>query len=89
MTNPIELIDLLSETEDLLFLVNEKGWANVIRGLKERADVDLDEAKLQLRQLFGGMGSFNDLVLQANGQLFDTENDRLNELRNKLFEFSL
>jgi hypothetical protein len=58
---------------------NESGWAR--QNLLE-----------ELTELFGGMGSFNDLVISAqNGDRIDRDqepeaNKRLNELRERLYE---
>ena len=42
----------------------------------------------KILKLYGGMGSFNDLVLYKNGVLCKKENNILDELRNKFYETS-
>ena len=40
----------------------------------------------KILKLYGGMGSFNDLVLYKNGVLCKKENNILDELRNKFYK---
>jgi hypothetical protein len=39
-----------------------------------------------LKKLYGGMGSFNDIVLHKNGIPLIRENDELDDLRHKLYK---
>ena len=59
----------------------EKAYSDMLLCLKE----DPEYAKYQLRINFGGMGSFNDLILHRDGVPLIEENDYLNELRDKLY----
>ena len=39
----------------------------------------------EIKGLFGGMGSFTDLVLMRNGIICIDENNRLDQLRDRLY----
>ena len=52
---------------------------------REHLDSDYDQAVLGIRSIFGGAGSFNDLILQNNGKMLRTENETLSELSDKLY----
>jgi hypothetical protein len=81
----------LEETESLLRQVHEDHWAdwlrkdlNCIRG----GDI---EGLSHLRSAYGGMGSFNDLVIHANSHNigpdeYEAVNTRLDGLRASIFE---
>jgi len=75
MKNEIE--NLESIIEKLIALLN------MLLCLQE----DPEYAKYQLRINFGGMGSFNDLILHRDGIPLIEENDYLNELRKKLYAY--
>lgn len=47
--------------------------------------MDPDDTKHTFRNLYGGMGSLNDLVLYRNGKVLMSENDELDQLRSDLF----
>ena len=61
----------------------EKAYSDMLLCLKE----DPEYAKYQLRINFGGMGSFNDLILHRDGVSLIEENDYLNELRKQLYAY--
>ena len=76
-----EMIELLSRT-------NEPDWARCLERLLVRAqapgDGDPQTLARDVLALFGGMGSFSDLVLSVGGVPLRAENDRLAALRTKL-----
>lgn len=45
-----------------------------------------NDVLMRIKRMFGGMGSFNDLVLYNNGQVAVAENDLLSTLREELFD---
>ncbi len=49
-------------------------------------DDNYEEALGVIHQQFGGMGSFNDIVLYRDGSPLIQENDELDELRTQLYE---
>ncbi len=64
--------------------VGEKNWRNAFQELLNTVD-STDKLKSNLRQMYGGMGSFNDVVLYSNGKPCLKENKKLADLRKKLF----
>ena len=66
----------------------EKPWGTSLRRLLSEYAVNPNEAKADIRRLYGGMGSFNDVILQdANGPL-RSKNDVLDRLRSELYSAS-
>ena len=80
----------LRETAELLEMVGESFWSARLRGALAEAQPDVRA----IRSWFGGIGSFNDLVLaRVNGhkvgQLTErAANDRLDILRGQLWALS-
>lgn len=50
------------------------------------SDVDPDRFVDDVKRLFGGIGTLNDIVLSKNGRPLIKENDELDALRKKLYE---
>lgn len=80
-----EIAAILNEVINLLAPYDEN-WTNSLKRLKKEMDTSPEEAMRHLKNLYGGMGSFNDLVLQKNGQMPKEENHKLFNLRSKLYE---
>ena len=72
--------------EELLRLGGANEWANGIERLRNEMDYDSDLALGKILSLYGGMGSFNDIVLYRNGIPLVSENNELDALRSKLYE---
>ena len=83
-----EIESLESIIEKLIALFEEfdlKNWEKAYKNMFLCLEEDPEYAKYQLRISFGGMGSFNDLILHRDGIFLVEENDYLNELREKLY----
>lgn len=84
-----ELREAMVRAADLLDGVGEQFWANRIRAAGTGA---LDPA--EILSWFGGMGSFNDLLIaQVNGHRVPSDgenavNDRLSELRIRMYRLA-
>jgi hypothetical protein len=83
------LCDRLQETISLLEGVEERPWAELLRGYADLiADGDYEGVE-RLSRVFGGMGSFNDLVIHPlNGDTvaeadITPVNERLQALRSE------
>ncbi|WP_034950770.1 DUF6966 domain-containing protein [Erwinia oleae] len=61
------------------------GLAQTLDNLYARAEQDPDQFIDDVKRLFGGMGTLNDIVLSKNGKPLLQENDRLEGLRDKLY----
>ncbi len=80
---------ILKELDELLDLVGETAWRHKIQDALLMPEVKQSE---HILGWFGGMGSFNDLLLcEINDHLvspnnYDAVNDRLEKLRSSLLE---
>ncbi len=81
---------ILDKLIALLMSVDETNWLKVMQLFRERTELPGDEDKLSLLSdimgIYGGMGSFNDLILYKNGNLMIEETTCLDELRTNLFK---
>ncbi|WP_291745797.1 MULTISPECIES: hypothetical protein [unclassified Limnobacter] len=79
-----QLITLLEKSE-------ETNWSASLRSLMLALsqcanDSERNYVRSQLKSIFGGMGSFSDLVLYKNAKVLVVENNQLETLRRALFE---
>ena len=74
-----EIQKLLIEGEEFNLA---KSFGSFISELEKSED---NSVYRKIISIYGGMGSFNDLVLYKNGILCRRENDSLSELRNGLY----
>lgn len=82
---------ILQELITLLEASKETNWSASLRSLmldlgECTNDVERNYVECQLKRIFGGMGSFSDLVLFKDGKVLAGENNRLGKLRKELFE---
>jgi hypothetical protein len=89
-----ELLNKLAEAETLLTHYGEDHWASWLRRDASLIRTGDGFGLEHLLSAFGGMGSFNDLILHSmNGHRIREEemrpvNDRLNQLRSEIFELA-
>ncbi|MDY4347554.1 DUF6966 domain-containing protein [Pectobacterium brasiliense] len=89
MIKYVEIKEILSEMAFLLADCNMRDWSNILQRLCHYIDDDPQDAIYRILDLYGGMGSLNDLVLYKNGQILQAENDIFDELRTRLHELSV
>lgn len=82
---------LLLELSKLLSRHSEARWGNAFLVLYKESfryeGVNYDHYFIrEIMNLYGGMGSFNDLILHKDMKPLDEENDQLDSLRNQLYE---
>lgn len=70
---------------DLLDQHGEESWGAALRNLISEYDSNPDEVKANIRRLYGGMGSFNDIVFQDKNGALGPENNELDRMRSELF----
>ena len=76
----------LEKISTLVRICSEESWAaGFLRLSQEFADAP-QATKDKIVSLYGGMGSFNDLVLYRDGKLLLSENNELDQLRSELFQ---
>ncbi|MFL4476313.1 DUF6966 domain-containing protein [Paeniglutamicibacter sp. MACA_103] len=85
------LVHTCKEIEAFLRLHNETEWSRTFSHLGQHANEARDsesrrEVLIQVRALFGGMGSFNDLVIDRFGEISKSDNQELDDLRDALYE---
>ena len=91
-----ELIDVLDQLIDLLKSDGQTHWAKWVRESKTRLISSEVSGAIHLLSAYGGMGSFNDLVIcqrNVNGQFCWADghlekNERLSELRSKAWRLA-
>lgn len=80
-----EIKKTVIEITNILSSNNEGSWAKIFEKLASELDVDCESSIQSLKKLYGGMGSFNDVILHKNGMPLIQENDELDELRHSLY----
>jgi len=82
---------LLADTVELLEQHGEHHWSEALRTHLERVDENVGGAETAVLGLYGGMGSFNDLVIHPiNGHTVAVDevgpvNDKLSALRSAIW----
>ncbi|WP_276134114.1 DUF6966 domain-containing protein [Polluticoccus soli] len=80
---------LLSLCEDIMQLCHngyEPNWEKTFRYFVEEIKAgNAIEIKREIQNIYTGMGSFNDLILQKDGELLSL-NNRLDTLRQMLYQ---
>jgi len=89
--NNIELIKTIFDELIAIFTsAGEINWLNVMYKFRQRIETsDINEIRCLLSEIltiYGGMGSFNDLVLYKDDKLLQQDTIRLDSLRQKLFD---
>lgn len=80
-----EIRKILLEIIELLEFMNESAWTITLKRLYEDNASSPKDWLRKIKSLFGGMGSFTDLVLMRNGIICIDENNKLDQLRNRLY----
>lgn len=75
----VEIINILEKAEEHQWLTN---FIWIVNNLNTW---DKDTLKKNILSLYGGMDSFNDLVLFKNGRLSVLDNNSLDKLRTELY----
>ncbi|MGD8105381.1 DUF6966 domain-containing protein [Pantoea sp. FN0302] len=80
-----EIRKIITDIACILSSNDELSWAKEFENLGSALDMDYESSLRSLKALYGGMGSFNDLVLHKEGIPLLYENRKLNNLRRKLY----
>ncbi|MBI5551130.1 MAG: hypothetical protein HY911_06435 [Desulfobacterales bacterium] len=83
--------NLLDEIIPILSVAGENNWNKAMQDFRNRCDSvsdPFDQKNLisDLLRIYGGMGSFSDLILYNQGNLLQKETSQLDALRRELFE---
>ncbi|CQI88886.1 TPA: DUF6966 domain-containing protein [Yersinia enterocolitica] len=79
------IVEKMERMATLLELGGYAEWSASIFKLAKKYVIDPDNTRHIFRNLYGGMGSLNDLVLYKNGKILMSENDELDQIRSDLF----
>lgn len=81
---------LLAAMRDLERLLAGRNdfWAEQVRAAADEVARSDAHGLQRFLELFGGMGSLNDLVLHQDGKLLSGENDELDRLRERAWELA-
>lgn len=77
---------VLEKIVNLLRSGDCEDWAATMEKLSSEIEENPEYATSQILVLYGGMGSFNDIVLCSNDRPLIKENDELDGLRGELFD---
>lgn len=93
MTTPDQLRSILDELIQLLSSVGETNWRHALLNLRDRYDTVINqqeqtEVLSDILHIYGGMGSFSDLVLYQDGKLLLSQTRQLDDLRSQLFNLA-
>lgn len=80
-----EIRKILLEIIELLEIVDEYDWITTLKRLYADNISSRKDWLRKIKSLFGGMGSFTDLVLVRNGIICIDENHKLDQLRDRLY----
>jgi hypothetical protein len=79
------VLDTIQQIRLLLNKYKFTDWDKAFERLADAWRSDREQARVAIRQIFGGIGSFTDLVLQHDGIIPSEDNESLDRLRTKLF----
>ena len=86
MTDAGQIKLALSEIVSILRAGGNENWLRSIENFRAQMEDDPIATPPRILSIFGGMGSFNDLILYKNGQPLSKENEQLDRLRSKLYD---
>ena len=86
MINIARLEGLLERIQSLLLLGEVDNWAKSFEKFRSQLYSEPDLTCAEIRRIYGGSGSFNDVVLYSNGQPLVKENDELLSLKSELYD---
>ena len=81
-----EISETVACIASILASNDECSWARRFESLRSDMDTNYESSLHSLKGLYGGMGSFNDVILHKDGTPLIRENDDLDELRHKLYK---
>lgn len=87
--------NIIGMVERIILLIESQGpqlydgpvhfFREVLKQLHVPYELELYKIAENIRLVYGGMGSFSDLVLHKDGKPLQVENDELEKLKNELF----
>jgi hypothetical protein len=85
-----EIAETLRRIAALLGQYGLTDWQRTFLEFTDETQMSPERAMSQVRRVYGGMGSFNDIILQRpNGSMPTEDNDEFYLLRHRLFELCM
>lgn len=88
MTNVKEIQSVLLRMSQLLLLSGLDDWAATTSMLARKANEGYSTVRPDIRRMYGGTGSLNDIVLYKDGHVLHDENDEFDALRERLYDLT-
>lgn len=87
-SNESRIRELLQAIIELLDQYNSPQWVKRFREIRRQIDSEQPhEVRAEIRGVYGGMGSFNDIVLMtSDGRLPVGANQQLDKMRSELYQ---
>lgn len=86
MTDHLEIEKIIDLIIELLKDTDQSDWLLPLLNAKGMLPTNPNDAKRKIISMFGGMGSFSDLVLYKHGHLLADESNKLFSLSSMLYE---
>lgn len=80
---------ILERIEELLRLGAPVTWIETTKSIKQELLISPAFAIRDILAMYGGIGSFNDIILYKNGQPLISENIEFDDLRTQLYQLCL
>ena len=80
-----EIQALLMRISTLLLANNENVWGLLFLDFSERLKENYEYTLHEIKNQFGGAGSFSDLILMDKGKMLSDENNQLNKMQDELY----
>ena len=81
-----EAKEIVAAIREILEQCGESDWSKTFTYLADRMNEEADDVKREVRSVYGGMGSFSDVVVYREGRAERGLNDKLDSLRRRLYE---
>lgn len=87
-TDITRVVEILHSLSQLLTARNtNSNWGQKLKALAHKETLCVDDLKLQVKGLYGGMGSINDIVLFCSDGTVDRKgSDEFDTLRTELYD---
>lgn len=82
----IEIQETIQEISKILLDANINEWGRSMLKLSKEIEENTEETKKKILRLYGGMGSFNDILIYEEGKISKEKTEKLDSLRLKLFD---
>lgn len=77
---------IVAAIREILEQCGENEWSKTFKYFGDRMDAEGEDVKREIRSIYGGMGSFGDVVVYREGRADRFLNDKLDALRHRLYE---